>query len=126
MVLDARSKAVLALKLRVGFGVIPGWVDGVGLADVTPAVAGFGAGVLGEKITPFAIHFEVRHGVTRRADSDFELVPAAVSEPAGQTFALLVVFGRSFDVVAAFAQCIDLGADRVIFAVSNFFSDASD
>ena len=82
MVLDPRGKAVLTLELRIGFGVIAVWVDGVGLADVTPTVARLGAGVFGEKITPFAIHFEVRHGVTRRADRDFELVAAAVRQPA--------------------------------------------
>ena len=125
MVLDARGKAVLALKLRVGFGVIAAWVDGVGLPDITPAVSRFGAGMLSEIITPFAIHFEVRHGVTRRADRDFELVAAAVRQPARQTLALLVVFGRPLDVVAAFAQCLDLRADRIIFAVGDLFSNAS-
>ena len=125
MVLDARDKAVLALKLRVGFGVIAAWVDGIGLADITPAVARLGAGVLGEKITPLGIHFEVSHGVTCRADRDFELVAAAVRQPARQTLALLVVFGRPLDVVAVFAQCLDLRADRIIFAVGDLFSNAS-
>src|SRR6266404_923149 len=126
MVLDARGKAVLALKLGVGFGVITAWVDGVGLADITPAVTGLGAGMLGEKITPFAIHFEVRHGVTRRADRDFELVATAVCQPARQTLALLVVFGRPLDIVAAFAQCLDLRADRIVLAVGDLFSNSSD
>ena len=49
MVLDPRGKAVLTLELRIGFGVIAVWVDGVGLADVTPTVARLGAGVFGEK-----------------------------------------------------------------------------
>ena len=116
----------LPLELRIGFGVIAAWVDGVGLAYITPAVARFGAGMLGEKITPFGIHFEVRHGVTRRADRDFELVAAAVRQPARQTFALLVVFGRPLDIIAAFAQCFDLRADRIVLAVGDLFSNSSD
>src|SRR5262249_58625640 len=91
----------------------------------TPAVPRLGAGVVGEKITPFGVHLEVRHGVTRRADCDFKLVAAAVTEPAGQTLTLLVVLGRPFDVVAAFAQCLDLRTDGIVLAVGDFFSNAS-
>jgi len=68
----------------------------------------------------------MRHGVTCRANRDFELVAAAVREPARLTLALLVVFGRALDVVAVFAQRVDLRANRVVFALDELFSNASD
>jgi hypothetical protein len=36
MVLNARGKAVLAFKLRVGFGMIAAWIDGVGPGGCSP------------------------------------------------------------------------------------------
>ena len=50
--LEAGDKAVLALKFRVRFGMVAARVDGVGLSDLTPSVAGLRADMLRKKITP--------------------------------------------------------------------------
>src|SRR5437870_6320279 len=83
VVLDAREKAVLTLKLRVGSSMVAARVNGVGLPDITPSVAGLRANVVGKKITPLRIHLEVRTGVASGTNGDFQFVAAAMTEPAG-------------------------------------------
>src|SRR5262249_22242135 len=83
VVLEARRKTVLTLELRIGLRVIPAGIDGVGLANITPAVAGLRSDMLGEKITPLGIHLEVRAGIASGANGGFQLVTAAMTEPAG-------------------------------------------
>src|SRR5262249_50426359 len=88
MVLEAGEQAVLTLKLGIGSSVIAARVDGVGLPDITPAVAGLRADMLGEKIAPFGIHFEVGTSVASGADGGFQFVAAAMTEPAGEKLPL--------------------------------------
>src|SRR5262249_27634306 len=83
VVLEARRKTVLTLELRIGLRVIPPRVNGVGLANITPAVAGFRSDMFSEKITPLGIHLEVRAGIARGSHGGFQLVTAAMTEPAG-------------------------------------------
>src|SRR6266436_52955 len=83
VVLDPRGKAVLPLKVRVGLRMVSARVDGVGLSDITPSVAGLRADMLGDKITPLGIHLEVRNGIARCADGDLEFVAATMAEPTG-------------------------------------------
>src|ERR1700757_3516853 len=82
MVLDSRKQAVLTLELGIGSSMVAARVDGVRLPDIPPAVTGLGADMIRKKITPFGIHFEVRTGVASGADGGFQLVAAAMSEPA--------------------------------------------
>src|SRR5215470_9537538 len=79
VVLDAGDEAVLTLKIRVGQRVIAARVNGVGLPDIAPSVAGLGANMIGKKITPFGVHFEVRTGIASRADCCFQFVTAAMT-----------------------------------------------
>src|SRR5262245_8878484 len=126
VVLESRRKTVLTLELRIGLRVIPTRIDGVGLANITPAVACLRSDMLGEKITPLGIHLEVRAGIASGANGGFQLVTAAMTEPAGQTLALLVVFGLALHRITLLAELFQLCADGIILAVGDFFSDAFD
>src|SRR5438445_8635933 len=126
VVLDPRGKAVLTLELRVGLSVVAARIDGVGLPDITPSVAGLRADMFREKIAPLGIHLEVRAGVASRADGRFQFVAATMCEPAGQKLPLRVVFGLALHVVALPAELLQLGAERIVLTVRDFFSDSFD
>src|SRR5262245_34325590 len=83
VVLEARRKTVLTLELRIGLRVIPPRVDGVGLANISPAVAGLRSDMLGENVSRLGVHLDVRAGIARGTRGGFQLVTAAMTEPAG-------------------------------------------
>ena len=66
MMFHAGQKAVLMLEVGIGPRVIAARVDGVGLPNVAPSVAGLGTNMVGEKIAPLAVHLEMRNRHSRR------------------------------------------------------------
>ena len=82
MMFHAGQKAVLMLEVGIGPRVIAARVDGFGLPNVAPSVAGLGTNMVGEKIAPLPVNLEMRIGIAGGADGGFQLVAAAISEPA--------------------------------------------
>src|SRR5688500_6633461 len=104
---DPRHETVLLGKLWIGLGVIPAWVDEVGLSDITPAVAGLRAYMVGEQVTPFRVHLEVAVGIAGGADDMFQFSSSTKAQPARQQFSLGVILRLALVRLAALAQFFD-------------------
>src|SRR5262245_3370836 len=121
----ARHKPVFDFKLRVRQRVIATRVGGVGLLDITPAVAGFGANMVREQIAPFRIHFKVRIGITAGPHDPFQFAAATIAKPARQQFALGIVSGLALVRFTLLAQRLDPVGDGIVFAISNGFTHST-
>src|SRR5258705_352330 len=123
---DAWHEPVLLGKLGIGLGVIPTRIDEVGLFDITPAVTGFRANMVGEQITPFRVHLEVAVSIAGGADDMFQLASSTKTQPARQQFSLGVILRLALVWLALVAQFFDPIGDRIVVAVGDNFSRASD
>src|SRR6266545_3324839 len=96
------------------------------LFDITPSVTGLGANMVGEKITPLRVHFEVGISIAGRSHNALELASSTKAQPARQESTFSVISRLALTRLLFVTKLFDPIGDRIIVAVRNSFTHPSD
>jgi hypothetical protein len=89
-------------------------------------MTGLGANMIGEKITPLRVHFEVGISIAGRSHNALKLASSTKAQPARQQSTFSIISRFALARLLFVTQLFDPLRDRIIVAVGDKFTHASD